>query len=214
VDSAIVAALERVRASGRKIVLVTGRRLPHLVRLFPRVDLFDRIVAENGALLYSPLNGSERTLADPPPRAFIAALEGRGVSPLSVGRVIVATSTTHEATVQDLIEGFGVELQIILNKSSIMVLPSGVDKASGLDAALVELGISPLAVVGVGDAENDLAFLVRCGCAVAVANALESVKARADLITAGERGAGVVELIEKLLRSDLFEVKPRDRAVR
>jgi len=68
--------------------------------------------------------------------------------------------------------------------------------------------------VGVGDAENDLAFLARCGCAVAVANALESVKARSDLITAGERGAGVVELTEKLLRTDLSEVEPRDRAVR
>jgi len=209
-----VAALERVRASGRKIVLVTGRRLPHLVRLFPRVDLFDRIVAENGALLSNPLSGSERTLADPPPRDFVAALEGRGVSPLSVGRVIVATSTAYEASVRNVIEGLGVELEIILNKGSIMVLPSGVDKASGMDAALIELGISPLNVVGVGDAENDLAFLARCGCAVAVANALESVKARSDLITAGERGAGVVELTEKLLRTDLSEVEPRDRAVR
>lgn len=209
-----MAALERVRASGRKIVLVTGRRLPHLVRLFPRVELFDRIVAENGALLSNPLNGSERTLADPPPRAFVAALEGRGVSPLSVGRVIVATSTAHEASVRNVIEGFGVELEIILNKGSIMVLPSGVDKASGMDAALIELSISPLNVVGVGDAENDIAFLARCGCAVAVANALESVKARSDLITAGERGAGVVELTEKLLRSDLSEVEPRNRAVR
>jgi HAD superfamily hydrolase (TIGR01484 family) len=209
-----VAALERVRASGRKIVLVTGRRLPHLVRLFPRVDLFDRIVAENGALLSNPLSGSERTLADPPTRDFVAALEGRGVSPLSVGRVIVATSTAYEASVRNVIEGLGVELEIILNKGSIMVLPSGVDKASGMDAALIELGISPLNVVGVGDAENDLAFLARCGCAVAVANALESVKARSDLITAGERGAGVVELTEKLLRTDLSEVEPRDRAVR
>ncbi len=60
-----------------------------------------------------------------------------------------------------------------------MVLPAGVNKASGLAAALARLQLSPLNVVGIGDAENDHAFLRACGCAVAVANALLMVKADA-----------------------------------
>ena len=40
-----------------------------------------------------------------------------------------------------------------------MILPSGVNKASGLQAALQALGLSAETVIGVGDAENDHAFL-------------------------------------------------------
>ena len=67
VDPPTIAALERLRASGRRLVLVTGRELPDLARVMPRLDLFDRVVAENGALLYRPESGAERPLAEPPP---------------------------------------------------------------------------------------------------------------------------------------------------
>jgi hypothetical protein len=61
--------------------------------------------------------------------------------------------------------------------------------ASGLTAALDALDLSPINVVGIGDAENDHAFLRLCGCSVAVANALDAVKEAADVVTAGARGA-------------------------
>ena len=53
VDDDTVAALERLRKSGRQVVLVTGRELEDLLRIVPRPELFDRIVAENGALMYN-----------------------------------------------------------------------------------------------------------------------------------------------------------------
>jgi hypothetical protein len=86
------------------------------------------------------------------------------------------------------------------------VLPTGVNKATGLQAALVRLGLSPHNVVAAGDAENDHAFLSVCGCAVAVANALPAIKENADLVTAGARGDGIVELVDRLLDSDLTPV--------
>jgi hypothetical protein len=103
----------------------------------------------------------------------------------------------------------GLELQVIFNKGAVMVLPSGVNKASGLSAALSELGLSPHNVVGIGDAENDHAFLNLCECSVAVANALPALKETADFVTQGDHGAGVIELVEQLLASDLSEVEPR-----
>jgi hydroxymethylpyrimidine pyrophosphatase-like HAD family hydrolase len=54
VDDATADALVAFRRSARKLLLVTGRELPDLVRVFPRIDLFDRVVAENGALLFEP----------------------------------------------------------------------------------------------------------------------------------------------------------------
>ena len=172
VDAPTVAALERLRASGRRVLLVTGRELADLRRVFDRLDLFDRVVAENGALLYDPTARAERPLAEPPPEELVARLRGAGVAPLSVGRSIVATREPHETTVLAVIRELGLELHVVFNKGAVMVLPSGVNKATGLAAALGELGLSAHNVVGVGDAENDHAFLAACECAAAVANAL------------------------------------------
>jgi HAD superfamily hydrolase (TIGR01484 family) len=91
VDEATVQALIDFKRSGRKLILVTGRELPDLSRCFSRLDLFDRVVAENGALLYTPASKKEQPLASEPPESFIERLRAAGVAPLSVGRSIVAT---------------------------------------------------------------------------------------------------------------------------
>ncbi len=207
VDATTLNALERFRRSGRKLVLVTGRQLEELVALFPRVDLFDRIVLENGALLYRPFDRSETLLGPVPDARFLDTLKRRGVDPLALGRVIVATWGEHTSTVEETIREFGLKLQLIRNKRAVMVLPEGVDKASGLLLALEELGIPARKTVGVGDAENDLPLLAACGCGAAVGNALKMVKEMADILTIGERGDGVVELIEGLLADDLATIE-------
>jgi HAD superfamily hydrolase (TIGR01484 family) len=209
VSGETLAALERVRNSGRKLILVSGRELEDLQRVFDRLDLFDRAVLENGALLYLPETREEKVLAERPPEEFVRELERRGVGPVSVGRVIVATWTPHENAVLETIRDLGLELQVIFNKGAVMVLPSGVNKATGLAAALGELGLSPHNAVGVGDAENDHAFLNLCECGVAVSNALPMLKERADWVTNGDHGAGVAELIDRMLDSDLAELEPR-----
>ena len=66
-------ALERLIASGRRLVLVTGRELDDLRRICPPLDLFEYVVAENGALLYHPATGAETLLAERPPESFLAA---------------------------------------------------------------------------------------------------------------------------------------------
>ncbi|HYC56129.1 MAG TPA: HAD-IIB family hydrolase [Candidatus Binatia bacterium] len=204
-----LAAMECLRATGRKLLLVTGRELDDLQRVYDRLDLFDRVVAENGALLYCPATRQEQPLCEPPPAEFVETLRKRGVGPISVGRVIVATWQPNETIVLETIRDMGLELQVIFNKGAVMVLPSGINKAAGLSAALAELGLSPHNVVAVGDAENDHAFMNLCECAVAVANALDTVKERADYVTAADHGAGVNELIEKMIANDLRDLSPR-----
>ena len=211
VDRATLTALEAARRSGRHLLLVTGREMPSLEATFSRLDLFDRIVAENGALLVRPRTGGEERLSHAPLDAFVQALRERGVTPLSVGRVIVATRQPNEHIVLAAIRDLGLELDVIFNKGAVMVLPSGVNKGTGLTAALRELGLAPAQVVGVGDAENDHSFLNMCGVSVAVANALASLMDHADLVTAGERGAGVRELVARLLRNDLRDLPARRR---
>ena len=173
------------------------------MRVFPRIDLFDRVVAENGALLFDPTTKKETPLGPEPSPELVETLRKKGVNPLSVGRSIVATWEPNEKLVLEAIREHGLELQIVFNKGAVMVLPPGINKASGLKAACEDLGLSAHNVVSVGDAENDHAFLQASGYAVAVANALPTIKDEADLVTKGARGAGVAELIEAVLKDDV-----------
>jgi hydroxymethylpyrimidine pyrophosphatase-like HAD family hydrolase len=209
VEDEAARALERVRDSGRKLILVTGRELPDLVAAFPRLDLFDRVVAENGALLYRPASREEKRLAEPPPADFVELLRARGVRPLSAGRVIVSTTRPREGVVLEAIRALNLELQVVFNKGAVMALPSGVNKATGLRAALDELDLSAHNVVGVGDAENDQAFLAECECAVAVSDALPGLRDRVDVVLDGGAGDGVIELAARLLADDLASLAPR-----
>jgi hydroxymethylpyrimidine pyrophosphatase-like HAD family hydrolase len=206
VDQPTLDALDRLQSSGRKLILVTGRELGDLLRVFPHIGRFERVVAENGALLYRPATGEELVLAEPPPAEFIAALREKKVRPLSLGRVIVATWEPFQTTVRETIRNLDLELQVVFNKGAVMVLPLGIDKAVGLKAALAEMGLSLHQTVGVGDAENDEAMLSACHCSAAVANALQRTKDVADIVTEGSRGAAVTELIDRLIATDLQEL--------
>jgi len=210
VDQPTIAALRRARESGLRLLLVTGRELPDLFNTFAHTDLFDRIVAENGALLYTPSTKESRALAPPPPPGFLAELREKNI-PISVGRSVVATVEPHEHAVLSAIRDQGLEWHVIFNKGSVMALPSGVTKATGLLPALAELGIPAHQTVGVGDAENDHAFLRLCGLSAAVDNALPALKEAADLVTTGARGAGVIELIDRLLSGSLDNLKPQPK---
>ena len=202
VEESTVRSLEQLKASGRKLLLVTGRHLPDLQRVFPKLGLFDRVVAENGALLHDPASREEKVLAEAPTQEFLDALRMERV-PFDVGRSIVASWAPAEIAILEVIKQMGLDYQVVFNKGAVMVLPSGINKATGLRAALGELQLSPHNAVGIGDAENDHAFLSACELGVAVANALPAVREKADVVTRGDHGAGVVELIEQLLKDDL-----------
>lgn len=220
VEQSTLEALERWRQTGRSLVMVTGRQLDDLMRVCSCLDLFEYVIAENGALLYEPASQQEMLLAEPPPPELAETLRDRiagldhafeassefsklihteNIAAVGEGRVVVATWLPHLETVHTLLEELRLDSSIILNKEAVMVLPKGVDKATGLESAIRQLDIEFEHTVGVGDAENDLPFLLRCGLSVAVANALDEVKQQVQWVTDRSRGAGVAELIERVL---------------
>ena len=93
-------------------------------------------------------------LAQAPPAEFVAALKQRGVGPISVGRVIVATWEPHGRVVQEVIRERALPLEVILNKRAVMVLPAGVALSLGqmaeqlaAEALDPDLGLGLVAVV-------------------------------------------------------------------
>ncbi|SEJ16974.1 HAD family hydrolase [Paraburkholderia diazotrophica] len=203
VADATWAALERLRESGRYPILVTGRELDDLMTVCPRLDMFSRVVAENGGVLFDPATKDKRLLADAPTQAFVDALRERGLEHFSVSETLVATMKPNEQIAFEAIRDLGLELNVVFNGDAVMILQPGISKASGLMAALAALRLSPLNVVGVGDAENDHALIRACGMSVAVENALPALKQHADLVTSQPDGRGVAALIDALIADDL-----------
>lgn len=209
VEPETIAALERLQKTGRKLILVTGRELQDVLNVFPKARMFDRIVAENGAVLSRPHTGEQERLAEPLPPEFIKELRRRGVDSLGAGQVVVSTSRPNANKALDVIRDLGLELAVVFNKGSVMILPTGVNKATGLNRALKELGLSPRTVIAIGDAENDHALLKMCGLGVAVQNALPSLQEKADWVTRWPSGKGVIELIDRLINhEDLLVARP------
>lgn len=206
VSPQIVAKLRELQSTGRKLALVTGREMKDLVVVFPDYKVFDYIVAENGAVIHTTATGAEKLLGEPPGEDFVRDLQRKGVHPISVGKVIVATWVPHEQAVLEVIRDSGIERQVIFNKGAVMILPPGINKATGLQALLRDLQLSPHNVVGVGDAENDSSLLQAGEAAVAVENALPALKSIADWVTPADHGEGVVQLIDRLIANDLAEL--------
>jgi len=201
VPSRVLEALRRLKASGCRLILVTGRELEELIGIFPEIGIFDRVVAENGALLYRPETEDRVALHEPPPVALVEALRANAI-PLSVGHVILATVRPYETLVVECIAQLGLEQQVIFNKGAVMVLPPGCNKASGLKSALAELSISPRDLIAIGDGENDHSMFELAGCSVATGNAVAMLKDAADRITSATHGDGVIEAVTSLLEHE------------
>lgn len=203
----VLEALAEVRRSGRRVVLVTGRVVDELCGVFPDFDdWFDAVVAENGAVLH--LGGVSRGIVAPVPLELDAALVARGV-PFRRGQVLLACDGQHELVVLEELRRIGSDCQLVRNRAALMVLPAGVSKGSGLFQALGELGVSHHSAIGIGDAENDLSLLAQCEVGVAVGNAVDALKQRADVVLRDPAGQGVARLLRGPLLADGLTVEPR-----
>lgn len=199
VAEATAAALARVRQSGRRVVLVTGRMLPDLRLICPAVNsMFDAVVVENGAVVHLPPDSRTAVLGPPPEAALVTALLRHRVIH-RLGDSIVATTTDFADGARAAIGEAGVARVLEFNKESLMLVPTGITKGTGLKAALDALGILPEQAVAVGDAENDEALFAACGRAVAVADAVPALRARAHHVTRAPGGRGVVEFVDEEL---------------
>jgi hydroxymethylpyrimidine pyrophosphatase-like HAD family hydrolase len=203
VDAQTIEALAQFQAAGGSVLLVTGREFADLQQVYPQMMSLDGVVAENGAVFFQPQTNTRHHLGAAPPDTLMAAFAEHNVSPVSCGEVIVSTWQPHGETVKQLIADLNLDYQVILNKRAVMILPKGVNKATGLQYAIAQLGLSAERMAGIGDAENDIDLLQFCGLAIAVDNALPELKAIAHHITTQPRGAGVQELVGWILNNQV-----------
>ncbi len=216
-DPATVEALKKARAAGIRLVLVTGRTLPYICGADgltrDEASLFDRIVSENGAILYDPATNRAKVLGSPPAVELIRQVrELVGEDNAVVGWGSLHVPLEHAPVIADMAKRLGLHLHWIPGDNHAVFVNIGIDKASGLRAAMRELHIPMRSVVAVGNGSNDVAMVDRhrsgVGMGVAVANAVPELKAVADLVTKACCASGVRELISGLIQHTL---KPRER---
>ena len=202
VGAPTVAALERARASGLRLMLVTGRTFFELTRVCDRLDLFDAVVAENGGVLYFPSEGRICDMAVEPPPRLLAELDRRGVL-YQAGRVVIGTTRDHEEDIRAALAATGVTLALIANRGSLMLLPQGVHKGSSVRHVIRMLGLSARDVLALGDAENDADLFEACGFSGCPGNAVEELKGRADWIFVGENGTAIASALGRIVDGHL-----------
>ncbi|HET8603299.1 MAG TPA: HAD-IIB family hydrolase [Marmoricola sp.] len=205
----VLAALDETHEA-RSLVLVTGRTMEELDRVFPSLaGHFDAVVTENGGVLRC--GGHRRVLQDPVDPALDRELADRGVS-CRRGEVLLALDGADAAEAAEALAVLGLDHHMVRNRYAAMVLPAGVTKGTGLQAALAELGLSAHNTIAVGDAENDLSMLRAAEVGIAVPDAVPGVAAHADLVLRHGNGEGVLELLRSpLLRGHGRLCPPRRR---
>lgn len=191
-------ALLKVKEAGFLIVIVTARGVDDLLRLYSEIKEFDLIVAENGTVLYFPSQDKRYYLASKHPIEFIVQLMHHGI-PFRQYEILTRVHIDYVEKVNNLIKEFQFTLHIISHNKAGYILPTGMNKAKGLEKALLHFNITSNQVIAVGDGENDLDFFDFCGFKVAVGNAEDTVKAKADWIATKEEGEGMVEFIQQYL---------------
>ncbi len=201
----IRAAIADVRAHGIVVVLVTGRILSDLRSLAGPLDLFDAIVAENGAVLALPRASRAHALAPPVRENVLAALQARGLRP-RWGSCVIELDARDAPFALETVRSLQLPLSLQFNRDRLMVLPLAVSKATGLREALRLLRLSPHNAVGVGDAENDHELLAECETGYAVAWGSPALQAEADGLVIGDGPPAIAGWIRRITQSG--EIRP------
>lgn len=200
----VVDAIGQARCAGIRVILVTGRQLTDLARVTD-VALFDAVVGENGAVLHFPATGRHILLSHPPASTFVDELLRRQV-PFVRGECVIATEAVVAPAVLDAIRALEQPLILAFNRGSLMVLPLGVSKSTGLQRALFELRVSMHNTIAIGDAENDHDLLDASECGVAVGWGSPALRAIADEVIEGTGPDAVAAYVQTLLRQPRLAV--------
>jgi phosphoglycolate phosphatase (TIGR01487 family) len=205
VDSRVFDALRGWEAP---VVIATGKSFPYPVGLCEFIGIPINVIAENGGAVY--VESTDTVVYNGDPEGATAVKEayldagyelGWGnVDPINRWRE-TEIAVSREQPLAPLVS--------IADEHGMVVVDTGyayhvkapdIDKASGLETAAAALGVDPEGFVAIGDSENDAELFDLVGRAVAVANADETAKARADEITDASFADGFLETLARISR--------------
>lgn len=193
-DPRVPRVLGDLRVRGVRVVVVTGRSLDYVRKLALPADA---IVAENGAVVGWPDGRSHVEAPDFPHRCRDAL--GGLAAILRWGQVIGSGAREAAPTIASALRAAGIAHALSFNAEEVMLLPPGVDKASGARSVLRHLGVHPRDALAIGDGENDVPMLRLAGRSAAPANAHHEARTAASSRLRGAYADGLVEAVRACL---------------
>jgi phosphoglycolate phosphatase (TIGR01487 family) len=194
---ALAALTELRRVRNWRFIIASGRPLTFFLGYSEIIGLADVIVGENGAVIYFPRDGRRIVVANGDLSRIRQDLSRLG-TPIEAFDVILSVRRKAEEIVKKVVAKADVDAKIEYNMDTLMIMPRVVGKLSGIRRALETLGVEG-GFIAFGDGENDVEVTEAAEFGVAVANATEVVKAKADHVTVKPYGSGVAEFIRGYL---------------
>lgn len=115
----------------------------------------------------------------------------------------ILSRSTHEELLQRkayIDQQLPGKLQILFSEDTYLeIMPTGVNKGTGLQRLADLYGISIEETMAVGDSQNDIDMLKVAGVSVTMENAHDEIKKVADHVTASNDEDGVAQAIEKFV---------------
>ncbi|AHL21867.1 phosphoglycolate phosphatase [Thermococcus nautili] len=206
-------ALKAIRLAERlgvPVMLVTGNSVPFAEAAAVFIGTSGPVIAEDGGALSLKGEGTMRK------RVFLTDMDEEWIlwselkkrhpeAELSYSTMerkagLVITRKVPVEVVREIIEELGLNLVAVDSGFAIHVKKPWINKGTGIEKACEFLGIKPDEVAHVGDGENDLDAFRVVGYRVAIAQAPESLKQKADYVTEKPYGDGGAEAIMHILK--------------
>ncbi|WP_405381442.1 Cof-type HAD-IIB family hydrolase [Phascolarctobacterium sp.] len=101
---------------------------------------------------------------------------------------------------QQIAEKFQGKLDVTSSKDNFLeLMEPGVNKWEAVKNVAASYGVKPEEIMCIGDSNNDVKMIANAGIGVAVANAKDSVKQHAKIVTASNDQDGVAMVIDMIL---------------
>jgi hypothetical protein len=189
-------AIGRLRKKGVLFSVVSGRKFPFMMDFYRSMDgLVDSFIAENGCIGYA--KGCRQVICEAGHRDDLLQTLDREAIPYDAGDVVISVHRRYLPGVEQVLAGYPA-YHLIRNVDSLMLLPRGASKATGIRWLMDVYCIGTGEMACIGDAENDIDMRGFCTLMGAVANALPAVKQESDYICRNEFGAGLREFLEHI----------------
>lgn len=189
-------AIGRLRDRGIMFSVVSGRKFSFMMDFYHSMDgLVDSFIAENGCIGYA--KGCRQVICEAGRRDELLRELDREKIPYDAGDVVISVHRNHLPEVEQVISRFPA-YHMIRNIDSIMLLPHGASKATGIRWLMDIYCIDTGQMACIGDAENDIEMRGLCRLMGAVSNALPDVKRESDYVCRNSFGAGLREFLEHI----------------
>ncbi|MBL3686259.1 HAD family phosphatase [Leucobacter zeae] len=178
----------------REVAAALDARIPGLVYASVRGN-GDHLVAQAGYGALAHFDDHKREPAE------MGAFELAEVLAAPSLKLVVRHAEVPVSEIYAAVSGIGVAgfAATLSGAPFVEIMAEGVTKASGLARMCAHLGVEQSEVVAFGDGLNDIEMLEWAGHGVAMGNAADEVRSRADEVAPSNAEDGVARVIERLL---------------